>query len=149
MKKTVLMALLALTIILTPSAVLASQVPYPENTVKLVGAEWDLPNNWAGSEDSSGNVLYIDATGRYGTQGEPHYSSWIDLAANDLAAGDNLIVAGLENGPVSAKDYQKIIDLANQINPNHKGAVVRIGGSNYQETNLAVTEYLYSLKLFQ
>lgn len=149
MKKTVLTALLALTITLVPGVALASQVPYPEDTVKLVGAAWDLPNNWAESRDSSNNVLYIDATGRYGTCDEPHYSSWIELAANDLAAGDNLIVAGLEHGSVSADDYQKIKDRANQINSNHKGSLARIGGTSRDETKLALTEYLDRLALYQ
>ena len=113
----------------------------------IVGAAWDLPPVYSESRDGWG-VNYIDVTGNYNTWDMPHFDLWIDLAANVLASGENLLVAGGPCGPVSNSMYQTIINQAAKINPKHTGSIIRIGGVDRAETQRLVDDFLLSARYY-
>lgn len=121
---------------------------YPNiKTPVLVGAIYDMPEMYAESRDSSG-VGFVDTTGTYNTWEASHYASWVELAAADLANGDDLVIAGGPGGTVSEAQYERILEEALIANPNLTGSMVRIGGKDRKETQELVSEYIQSARYF-
>jgi hypothetical protein len=96
----------------------------------VVGALYDMPKNV-----ESGCI--IDTTDIQ------ELKSNIEQVAQFLAKGSDIVVAGGPGGSVSDASYQEIIDRANELDPNHCGSIVRIGGEEREQTVRFMESYMW------
>lgn len=126
-KKSLYSVIITLVIIILVVVVFNSKFPSNDGKVIIIGATWDIPvGRISGIDFSNANDLQYN----------------IETAANSLANGTNLIVAGEVLGPISEDTYQSIVYRAHQINPKHKGSIIRIGGKDMSDTQKLIESYL-------
>lgn len=111
------------------SANLPSSLAYSANSsnVAFVGSTVDAP---------SGVTLNVD------TSFPRTYQQNIQDAANLLAQNKTVVTLGGTGGSISAEMTRSIINLAGQINPNHTGAILNLGGADSTATQSLVNSWM-------